>query len=635
METKKDLNAKHIKEEGEHNSDGTVDDLKGAFANDGPNVNGGPKKEVVVAVTENDKEEVTVNETFVMKTLRIFKNKKYLRSETFRIQGNDLMSFGDKEVLSEDQVNDDLDNTGSDNDVYMNVHAETLYASDRELLEDIARDSKEEVCNDDEITAKEIDDQLNKLDGDIPDNKDGIITVEVETYSEATSEVEIKGVGLMPQAENSNETLKKRDKFPDAEEVTQFEVYESSQENHLENLDIIKNTLEETGEDNKDTKYEMEDMNGDQDETFEVTGEDEHDKSTDKKSSEALGEKHNNADSLMLEENDMEVNAEVVQVYKEVVKVLFKGTFLENSKEILENLDMFPEVENNQDDSHDARVLCLEQHVEKDYVEATIEEYFDDEKDIFVKVSEHQAEKSTIMKVLYEGTYLENLKEINENLNKCNEIDDENIDVNVLNANFFSPENLKNFALETLATAVDVKDYNKEKIQPSSVVDDVTEPGDDESNVAGSEAADAPEIKDTERIEFKVMLLVILTVCFILVSIVRIAVSNLITLLLLVLQYIHLSLMVAMLDMFLEHDTKFMGNTEKELMFPDLLGRALDKFEDFKVDMLDGMPVVQDKLVSLLRAINTDLGQAELDDEEEDQLLFSASANTTDTMSST
>ena len=500
------------------------------------------------------------------------------------------MSFGDKKVLSEDQVNDDLDNTGSDNDVYMNVHAETLYASDRELLEDIARDSKEEVCNDNEITAKEINDQLNKLDGDIPDNKDGIITVEVETYSEATSEVEIKGVGLMPQAENSNETLKKRDKFPDAEEVTQFEVYESSQENHLENLDIIKNTLEETGEDNKDTKYEMEDMNGDQDETFEVTEEDEHDKSTDKKSSEALGEKHNNADSLMLEENDMEVNTEVV-------KVLFKGTFLENSKEILENLDMFPEVENNQDDSHDARVLCLEQHVEKDYVEATIEEYFDDEKDIFVKVSEHQAEKSTIMKVLYEGTYLENLKEINENLNKCNEIDDENIDVNVLNANFFSPENLKNFALETLATAVDVKDYNKEKIQASSVVDDVTEPGDDESNVAASEAADAPEIKDTERIEFKVLLLVILTVCFILVSIVRIAVSNLITLFLHVLQFIHLSLMVAMLDMLLEHDTKLMGNTEKELMFSDLLDRAWDKFEDYNVEVFDGMPVVQDSLM--------------------------------------
>ena len=93
--------------------------------------------------------------------------------------------------------------------------------------------------------------------------------------------------------------------------------------------------------------------------------------------------------------------------------------------------------------------------------------------------------------------------------------------------------------------------------------------------------------------------------------------------------------MVAMLDMLLEHDTKLMGNTEKELMFPALLERAWDKFEDYKIKLFDGMLVAQDKLVSLLRAINTDLGQADLNDEEEDQLLLSASANTTDTMSST
>ena len=44
LETEKDLNAKHIKEEVEHNSDRTVDDLKGAFADDGPNINGEQKK---------------------------------------------------------------------------------------------------------------------------------------------------------------------------------------------------------------------------------------------------------------------------------------------------------------------------------------------------------------------------------------------------------------------------------------------------------------------------------------------------------------------------------------------------------------------------------------------------------------
>ena len=574
------------------------------------------------------------------------------------------MSFGDEEVLSEGQMNDDHFITEDDCDEYVNVHGEIFNTSDRELLENVARDSEDEVRDDDEITAEEIDDQQNKLDVDILDNKDQLITVDIEGYSEAISkkprmfsEVEIKGVGLVSQVENSDEAQKNRDKFLDAEvatkEVSQLQLYESSQENRVVNLDIIKNTFE-SGKDNKASKDEMdgcdgdtvidekiksvkeeidelEDMDGDHDETLETTEEIRLNMCAGKKSGEAFekvfhvvctefGENHDSADSMMLEENDMEVNAEVV-------KVLFKGTFLKNSKEILENLYKFPEVKSDQDDSHDTKV-------EKDYVKSTLQENHNDERNILVAVDEDQAKKSTIIKVLYEGTYLENLKEINENLNKCNEIDDENIDVNVLNGNFFSTENLKNFALETLAT-VNVKDYNKEKIQPSSVVDDVTEHGDDESNVAASGAADAPVIKDTERIEFKVMLLVILTVCFILVSIVRIAVSNLITLFLHVLQYIHLSLMVAMLDMLLEHDTKLMGNTEKELMFPDLLDRAWDKFEECKIELFDGMLVVQDRLLSILRAINTDLGNDQFNDEEEDLLLFSASANTKDTMSPT
>ena len=68
---------------------------------------------------------------------------------------------------------------------------------------------------------------------------------------------------------------------------------------------------------------------------------------------------------------------------------------------------------------------------------------------------------------------------------------------------------------------------------------------------------------------------------------------------------------------------------------PDLLDRAWNEFEDYKVQMLDGMHVVQDNLAYLLRAINTDLGQAELDDEEDDQFSFFASANTSEAMPST
>jgi len=73
----------------------------------------------------------------------------------------------------------------------------------------------------------------------------------------------------------------------------------------------------------------------------------------------------------------------------------------------------------------------------------------------------------------------------------------------------------------------------------------------------------------------------------------------------------------------------------KEFMFPDLLDRAWDEFDDYKVEMFDDLPMVQDKLVSVLHAIHTDLRQDQFDDKEEDQLTFSASTNTSDAMSST
>ena len=69
-------------------------------------------------------------------------------------------------------------------------------------------------------------------------------------------------------------------------------------------------------------------------------------------------------------------------------------------------------------------------------------------------------------------------------------------------------------------------------------------------------------------------------------------------------------------------------------MFPDLLDRAWDEFEDYKVEMFDALPMVQDKLVSVLHAINTDLDQ-DRPDAEEDQVSYFASANTSDAMSST
>ena len=72
----------------------------------------------------------------------------------------------------------------------------------------------------------------------------------------------------------------------------------------------------------------------------------------------------------------------------------------------------------------------------------------------------------------------------------------------------------------------------------------------------------------------------------------------------------------------------------KEFMFPDLLDRAWDEFEDYKVEMFDALPMVQDKQLSVLHAINTDLDQ-DGPDAEEDQVSYFASANTSDAMSST
>ena len=46
----------------------------------------------------------------------------------------------------------------------------------------------------------------------------------------------------------------------------------------------------------------------------------------------------------------------------------------------------------------------------------------------------------------------------------------------------------------------------------------------------------------------------------------------------------------------------------KQYKFPYLLYGAWDEFENYRVELFDDTPVVQDKLVSLLRPINTDLG---------------------------
>ena len=124
-----------------------------------------------------------------MKTVRIFKNKKYLQSETFRIEEHDTISFGVKEMLRENLMNCDQNITEDDGNEYVNVRDEIFNASDKEMLENVGKDSKEDArsSDDDEITAHEVD-YTNKLNGDIVDTNDANMTVDAKKYLEAILE---------------------------------------------------------------------------------------------------------------------------------------------------------------------------------------------------------------------------------------------------------------------------------------------------------------------------------------------------------------------------------------------------------------------------------------------------------------
>ena len=124
-----------------------------------------------------------------MKTVRIFKNEKYLQSETFRIEEHDTISFGVKEMLRENLMNCDQNITEDDGNEYVNVRDEIFNASDKEMLENVGKDSKEDArsSDDDEITAHEVD-YTNKLNGDIVDTNDANMTVDAKKYLEAILE---------------------------------------------------------------------------------------------------------------------------------------------------------------------------------------------------------------------------------------------------------------------------------------------------------------------------------------------------------------------------------------------------------------------------------------------------------------
>ena len=113
VETFEDMNGNlddkfDVKGEADHYNEDECPDENSEEAAEDCGRNQNEEKEVVPVVTENDDEGL-----FVMKTVRIFRNKKYLQSKTFKIQENDLTSFGGKEILSEDEVNNDHDAMGN------------------------------------------------------------------------------------------------------------------------------------------------------------------------------------------------------------------------------------------------------------------------------------------------------------------------------------------------------------------------------------------------------------------------------------------------------------------------------------------------------------------------------------------
>ena len=95
-----------------------------------------------------------------------------------------MMKFGIKEILSEYRMNDDYNITEDDGNEYVNVNDEIFNTSDRELLVNVAKDYKEEMRDDDEITTEEVEYPM-KHDEDKLETQEGNITVDIKEFSEA------------------------------------------------------------------------------------------------------------------------------------------------------------------------------------------------------------------------------------------------------------------------------------------------------------------------------------------------------------------------------------------------------------------------------------------------------------------
>ena len=550
-----DLNANFVKKEVEHCSDETSENFDGRsndicdevkletenmkeseysaidssfdrdFADDGPNINGDQKKEVVVVVTENDKEDVTAEESFVMKTVRIFKNKKYLRSETYRIQENYLISFDVKRISSEDQMNNKYDVTDDDGDEYVNVHGEILNASDRELLENVGKDSKEDVRDgdDDEITAYEVD-YTNKLDGGIVDTNDGNVIVYANEYSEAHlakqpkfTEPEINAVNLRYEGDGYSPVF------------------------HGEKLDM-KNIFDDTVEaENEVVKA----ITG----NYEVNGG--YKKPIMNEAPRFKYVKELEADNLVFVARLMQMHHDVARLdeFKRFHRFLWRpGDPSYPSYSVLLINTAIPHVSE----------CCV-------FTIAVL----------IMSCTGVNKQEELVVKNIQMSEYEEFTTRLKEKVFKA--VNDKE-------------EIVKRYTMN-IRTALNVR-----------------------LKACGNRDLPRCEVDVQHNVKTKLTKLKMTEGCMNCRC------------------YPHC---------ILNYHWKTVGTLDfdvelsKEFRFPDMLDRAWDEFEDYKVELYDGMLGVQDKLVYLLHAINIDLGQAEYDDEEDEQLSFFASANTSEVMPST
>ena len=271
--------------------------------------------------------------------------------------------------------------------------------------------------------------------------------------------------------------------------------------------------------------------------------------------------------------------------------------------------------------------------------------------------NEDQCKKSAVIKMLFKGAFEDNSREILKNLDKFSKIEFGYSDANVPEANFSTPESLNCVEKSPLETLVEETGSNVKE----SVVS--------KEDVLEEDVDIAVEMVNTWSNVFRtvnLMLLAVLTVCFTMIPIVRFALD----ILMYIRQFVVLFLLLTIIEMFIRINMKFMQtiaqkveqaytlffNLWSQTMVPKLMkmpkwfddeaelkegdvfyfgkfeseysskwnvrkvsdvvkdqlsntdraARSVHEFEEYEQDVPDTLPLVENKLMLLFCAVNTD-----------------------------